>query len=138
MNAAMIERRALRAGAKVLTCDGAGEGDTPEAMLMRTMIDAFAQYERQILKVRTKAALAVKRAEGERISGRVPYGMQLASDSISLEPHTAEQAVIAEAKALHHAGLSTRTIATRLAEQNLLSRAGTMFAPSAISAMVGA
>ena len=64
MNAAMIERLALRAGAKVLTCDGAGEGDSPEAMLMRTMIDAFAQYERQIIKARTKAALAVKRDEG--------------------------------------------------------------------------
>jgi DNA invertase Pin-like site-specific DNA recombinase len=137
MNAAMIERLALRAGAKVLTCDGAGEGDSPEAMLMRTMIDAFAQYERQIIKARTKAALAVKRTKGEKLGGRVPYGSQLAEGGIALEPHAAEQAVIAVAKDLHQAGLSTRTIAARLAEQGMLSRAGTVFAPSAISAMVG-
>ena len=138
MNAAMIERLALRAGAKVLTCDGAGEGDSPEAMLMRTMIDAFAQYERQIIKARTKAALAVKRAKGEKLGGRVPYGSQLASDGTTLEPHASEQAVIAVARDLHHSGLSTRAIAARLAEQGLLSRAGTVFTPSAISAMVGA
>jgi DNA invertase Pin-like site-specific DNA recombinase len=137
MNAAMIERLAERVGAKVLTCDGCGEGDSPEAMLMRSMIDAFAQYERLLIKARTKAALAVKRAKGEKLGGRVPYGLQLASDGTTLEPHAAEQAVIALARTLHQAGLSTRAIATRLAEQGMLSRAGTVFAPSAISAMVG-
>src|SRR5262245_39686057 len=78
MNAALIERLAERAGARVLTCDGAGEGDSPEAMLMRTMIDAFAQYERQIITARTKAALAVKRTKGEKLGGDVPYGYALA------------------------------------------------------------
>jgi DNA invertase Pin-like site-specific DNA recombinase len=138
MNAAMIERLALRAGAKVLTCDGAGEGDSPEAMLMRTMIDAFAQYERLLIKARTKAALAVKREKGEKLGGRAPYGSQLAADGISLAPLAAEQAVIAVAKDLHRSGLSTRAIATRLAAQGLMSRMGTVFAPSAISAMVAA
>jgi hypothetical protein len=45
--------------------------------------------------------------------------------------------VIAVARGLHTAGLSTRAIAARLAEQGMLSRMGTVFAPSAISAMVG-
>src|SRR5215813_9471053 len=92
MNAAMIERLAERVGAKVFTCDGAGEGDSPEAMLMRNIIDAFAQYERQIIKARTKAALAMKRTKGERLGGRIPYGYQLASDGTHLEEHIAEQA----------------------------------------------
>jgi DNA invertase Pin-like site-specific DNA recombinase len=136
MNAAMIERLAERAGARVLTCDGAGEGDTPEAMLMRTMIDAFAQYERQIIKARTKAALAVKREKGEKLGGRVPYGYQLAADGTTLAPHAAEQVVIAVAKALHATGLSSRAIAARLAARGLYSRVGTVFTPSAILAMV--
>ncbi len=43
MHAAMIERLVERASAHVRTCDGAGEGNSPEAQLMRHMIDAFAE-----------------------------------------------------------------------------------------------
>jgi site-specific DNA recombinase len=138
MNAAMIERLAERVGAKVLTCDGAGEGDSPEARLMRTMIDAFAEYERQIIAARTKAALGVKRAKGEKLGGRVPYGSQLAADGTTLEPHGAEQAVITLARELHAMGLSSRQVAARLAERGLYSRVGTVFTSSAILAMVAA
>jgi DNA invertase Pin-like site-specific DNA recombinase len=138
MNAAMIERLAERQGAKVLTCDGAGEGDSPEAQMLRGIIDVFAQYERAVIRSRTKTALAVKRGRDERISGRLPYGMCLAADGIHLEENTDEQAVIAIARALHTAGLSSRAIASRLAERGLYSRVGTMFTPSAILSMVAA
>lgn len=137
MNAAMIERLAERAGAKVLTCDGASEGDSPEAQLMRHMIDAFAEYERQIIKARTKVAMGHKRDKGERVSRHVPYGMHLGADGVHLETNASEQAVIAIALHLHQAGLSTRKIAARLADEGLYSRAGSVFTPSAILAMVG-
>jgi DNA invertase Pin-like site-specific DNA recombinase len=136
MNAAMIERLAERQGAKVLTCDGAGEGDSPEAQMLRGIIDVFAQYERAVIRARTKNALAVKRGRDERISGRLPYGMCLAADGVHLEENTDEQAVISIARDLHMAGLSSRVIASRLAERGLYSRVGTMFTPSAILAMV--
>jgi DNA invertase Pin-like site-specific DNA recombinase len=74
MNAAMIERLAERAGAQVLTCDGAGEGDSPEAKLMRTMIDAFVEYERAIIRARTKVAMGHKRNRDERIRAISPLG----------------------------------------------------------------
>lgn len=138
MNAAMIERLAERVGAKVLTCDGAGEGDSPEARLMRTMIDAFAEYERRIIAARTKAALAVKRTKGEKLGGRIPYGMQLASDGTHLEENAAEQAVIMLARELHSMGLSSRTIAARLAERGLYSRTHAVFTSTAVLSMVAA
>jgi site-specific DNA recombinase len=136
MHAAMIERLVERQGATALTCDGAGEGDSPEAQMLRGIMDVFAQYERAVIRARTKTALAVKRDKDERISGRLPYGMHLAADGVHLEANAAEQAVIRIARALHTAGLSTRAIAARLAEQGLYSRAGSVFAPSAILAMV--
>ena len=136
MAAAMIERLAERAGASVQTCDGVGEGETPEAKLMRGMIDLFAEYERHIIKARITVALGHKRSKGERISRHVPYGKQLAADGTHLEDHEAEQAIIARARDLHAAGLSSRAIATRLAERGLYSRVGTVFTPSAILAMV--
>jgi DNA invertase Pin-like site-specific DNA recombinase len=138
MAAAMIERLAERVGASVQTCDGVGEGSSPEAKLMRGMIDLFAEYERQVIKARIKTALGHKKAKQERVSGRVPYGKQLAVDGVHLEDNPAEQAVIVIARELHAEGLSSRSIAGCLAERGLYSRVGTSFAPSAILSMVAA
>ena len=63
---AMIERLAERVGASVQTCDGVGEGSSPEAKLMRGMIDLFAEYERQVIKARIRTALGHKKAKQER------------------------------------------------------------------------
>lgn len=62
--------------------------------------------------------------------------MQLSADGIHLEENAVEQAVIRIACELHQAGLSSRKIAARLAEQGMYSRVGSVFAPSAIIAMV--
>ncbi len=64
-------------------------------------------------------ALQYKKAQGEKLGGRVPYGMPLSTDGIHLEANAREQAVIAIARALHQAGLSSRKIAPRLAEQGM-------------------
>jgi DNA invertase Pin-like site-specific DNA recombinase len=76
--AAMVERLAERHGARVCTADGMAEGDSPEAPLMRRIVDAFAEYERLVIRTRTRAALALKRHRGERIGG-VPHGSMPAS-----------------------------------------------------------
>ena len=71
--AAMVERLVERAGARVCTADGMAAGDGPEPLLMRRIVDAFAEYERLTIQARTKAALAVKRSRRERISREPPY-----------------------------------------------------------------
>lgn len=38
------------------TADGAGNGEGPEAALMRTLLDTFAAYERALIRARTRAA----------------------------------------------------------------------------------
>ncbi len=53
--------------------DGTANGDSPADAFMRTMLDGAAAYERALIRARTKAALAAKRARGER-AGAVPYG----------------------------------------------------------------
>ena len=74
--------------------------------------------------------------KGERISRHVPYGSRLAADGITLEPEPAEQAGMAIARDRHAAGLSSRQVVARLAEQGLYSRAGTVFTSTAILSMV--
>jgi site-specific DNA recombinase len=111
--AAMTERLVERAGARVLAADGTGNGEGIDASLMRGVVDLFAQHERNVIKARTKAALAVKRGRGERI-GKIPFGYRLASDGLHLEPDDPEQVVLAHVLALRADGLTIRAIAQRL------------------------
>ena len=51
--AATVERVAAKAGATVATADGMSAEDSPEGALLRTMVDAFAAYERAVIAART-------------------------------------------------------------------------------------
>src|SRR5204862_6543407 len=73
LTAALVERLCEREAAGIQAADGAGNGEGPEAQLLRGIVDLFAQYERAVIRARTKAALAVKKARGERTGG-VPLG----------------------------------------------------------------
>jgi DNA invertase Pin-like site-specific DNA recombinase len=89
--------------------------DTSTAMgrFFLTVMAGAAELERNLIGERTKEAMAYKRTKGERISRHIPYGSQLAADGATLEPEPAEQAVIAHAKALHAAELSSRKVAAK-------------------------
>jgi len=123
MKAAMVEQLTARVGAVVSSAAGEGEGTDPAAGLMRKMIDAFAEYERALIGARTKAAMAVKKAKGERV-GAIPYGYQLAADGKTLEAHEGERAVIATIRALRDEGLSLAAIAGELEARGLTPREG--------------
>ena len=105
---------------------GEGNGEGPEAQLMRTILDAFAQYEKALIALRTKAGLARKREKGERM-GMVPYGWQLDADGVHLIDHAPEQAVIVTVRALRTSGLSYRAIADELNRRGMVNRAGGRF-----------
>ncbi len=126
---AMIERLAERANATIVSADGAGNGVGPEAMLMRSIIDAFSQYERALIRSRTKSALAVKRGRGERISGRPPLGYAFDADA-RLVPVATEQKVVERVRGLHASGLSMNEIARRLNDERVPSRGERWYASS--------
>jgi site-specific DNA recombinase len=126
LTAALCEKIAQKAGASICTVTGEGNGVGPEAQLMRTILDAFAQYEKAPIALRTKAGLARKREKGERI-GMVPYGWQLAADGVHLIDHVPEQAVIVTVRALRASGFSYRAIADELNHRDLVNRAGGRF-----------
>lgn len=121
MTAAIVERMAERVGARILTADGTGNGDGPEAMLMRSIVDAFAQYERALIRARTKAALGVKRSRGERV-GEVPIGFRVDVDGRRLEHDADEQRALARVAELRAAGVSLRGIASALNAEGVRAR----------------
>jgi len=119
MKAAMVEARAEALGARIASTTGEGEGTDPSAKLMRQIVDAFAEYERALIGARTKAALAAKKAKGERIGG-LSYGF----DDVDgrLVPNEAEQRVIRLAKELSGEGLSLRGICARFKAEGVVFR----------------
>lgn len=125
---AMIERDVTKLGARVVSAAGEGNGSTPADQFMRTVIDGAAQYERALIRARTKAALAAKKAKGEKTGGDSPYGHRLAADGVHLEQDEAEQVIIARALALSASGATIRGIADALNAEGHLNRAGKAFA----------
>ena len=117
LTAALVEQLCERAGARIVSADGTGNGDTPEAALLRSMINAFAAYERALIRSRTRAALAVKKARGERVGG-IPYGYRIGGEGRRIEDK-GEQVVIARARALRAEGLSLRAIGRALREERV-------------------
>ena len=119
---AMIERLATRKGATVASADGTGNGTGPEAEMMRGILAVFAQYERQIIRGRTRAALQAKRARGER-AGTVPYGCTADAAGV-LSPNAGEVAVQARVRAMRAAGVPLRAIVSALASAEIVGRTG--------------
>ena len=61
---ASLLERSTREGWRVAVLDVAVDTSTPAGELTATMVAAAAQYERRLIGERTRAALAVKRAQG--------------------------------------------------------------------------
>ncbi len=130
--AAGVEREAARAGARLVSASGEGNGDSPADQFMRTVVDGAAQYERGLIRARTKAALAAKRARGE-VVGQVPYGFVREGDR--LVPVPAEQATIARARELAE-GRTLRALAALLTSEGHVSRSGRPFAAVQVARML--
>jgi len=122
---ALIERFVTKRGARVISAAGEGtDSDDPAGVLMRRLIDSFAEYERLIIAARTRAALAAKRRRRERVSGAIPYGYALGRDGRALEPVTEEQRTLQTVRELRHRGRSFQAIADALNDQGSFTRAG--------------
>jgi hypothetical protein len=103
--------------------DGRRQRRFARRRILRTVIDGAAQYERGIIRARTRAALDAKRARDERV-GSVPSGFALGDDGVRLVSARREQATIARAHALRVAGLSLRAGADKLVGRPLQGKLG--------------
>lgn len=82
-DAGLIERAARAANAQTFSVDGAGNGDSPTDEFTRAILNAVGQLERKMIAARTKAALAAKKARGERL-GRTPFAELVPAETIDL------------------------------------------------------
>lgn len=121
---AMIERAVERKKARLISASGDVRDDNdPSSILMRRMVDAFAEYERLIIGARTKAALQVKKRNGERI-GYIPFGYKLSIDNVHLEPDEREQEILKQIHSSREECSSLRDIADDLNARQQYNRKG--------------
>lgn len=118
----MIERAVAKRGAEIVSADGVGNGSDPSSQFMKAIIDAAAAYERNLVRSRTKAALAAKRAKGERV-GQIPFGWTADADG-RLVPVVEEQTVLVRIHECRRSGLSLRAIAAILNDEKITTRQG--------------
>ncbi len=122
---AMIERLVTKRGGRIMSAAGEGtDSDDPAGVLMRRLIDSFAEYERLIIAARTRAALAAKRRRGERTSRFAPYGYQVADDGRRLEIQRDEQGILCMIQTWRGDGRPMRRIAADLNEIGIRTRSG--------------
>jgi DNA invertase Pin-like site-specific DNA recombinase len=134
MLAGWVDLAVARARARLVSAAGEGtDSDDPMSRVMRVIVDAFAQYERDMIRARTKGALKVKRSRGEKTGGAVPFGYRIVSTEIymrgdkvrkrhKLGPDAGEQEAIRTMRALREQGLGYRAIAAELARQGIRGR----------------
>lgn len=135
MLAGWIDKEAKRGGWRVLSAAGEGtENDDPTSMLMRRIIDAFAEYEKLLIGFRTKLALKAKRARGEKTGGHTPYGFAL-TDGLLVEAAT-EQAAIARIRADYHATRNYSKVARGLNGDGVATRTGAKWSAKTVRDIV--
>lgn len=133
---ATIEAACSRKGCRVISAAGEGtDGDEPSDVLMRRIVDAFAEYERLLIKARTRGALDAKRRRGERI-GTVPYGYDVAPDHKTLVPNEQQLRVIAWMRGRRLEGRSFREIAHELNERWVRPKRGARWRHSTIAGIL--
>ena len=89
---------------------------------------------RETIREHTRMALGVRRRQGERISGKIPYGYRL--EAGQLFPVEEEQAAIRLMMKLRADGLSLRAIAARLKAEGIKRQNGSTDWPSNVVLMI--
>lgn len=109
MVAGFVEMKVRQVGARIVSAAGEGTGDdSPAGRFMGQIINAFAEYERQIVASRTRAALRAKRVRGERV-GTVRWGFRVTPDGVLVSDDEVRIA------AFRDDGVNIRNIVRRLA-----------------------
>jgi DNA invertase Pin-like site-specific DNA recombinase len=92
--------------------------------LVLNVMTSVAQWEREAIGERTRDALHLKHAKGERV-GTVRFGARVAADGVHLEADPGEQQILTRMRTLRAAGVTLRGIAAALNRDGCTTRRGT-------------
>ena len=126
--ASWIEMKVKSRKATMISATEEGSnGDTPTAKLMRHVVQAFSEFERDMIAARTKAAMSVLKSQGRRV-GTIPYGYKLGENNTLVEDWY-EQSMIKGVKEANQKGCTLSFICNQLNMQGSTTRSGSPWRP---------
>jgi DNA invertase Pin-like site-specific DNA recombinase len=120
-----ISDRLAKAGAELVSLSEKIDTTSASGKMVFRMLAVLAEFERDQVSERTRAAMAHMRKERKRISRYAPFGWNLDSAGVALVPNAAEQEHVARMRTLRASGLSYRDVARSLDVAGIPTKTGT-------------
>jgi site-specific DNA recombinase len=120
-----ISEKISRAGADLVSLSERIDTCSASGKMVFQMLAVLAEFERNQISERTKAAMAHMRQQG-RFLGQVPFGFDLATDGETLIVNAAEQRAIRLMQEWRKDGRSLRAIAKKLGESGICTKSGNL------------
>ncbi len=90
---------------------------------MLVVLAGAAEMGRNLTQERTRSAMAIKRANGQRV-GTVPYGFDVTANGTTLVPNDSEQDVMRDTPTVRASGMTLEAIADALTERGEPTKTG--------------
>lgn len=119
----MIAERLDKAGADLVSLTERIDTSSAAGKMVFRMLAVLAEFERDLISERTKAAFSFKRSKGQRI-GEIPFGFTLATNGVDVSSDPTEQATLADLRAMRAAGVSWQHIADELNARGIPTKKG--------------
>lgn len=124
-----------RAGCELVSLSEKIDTSSAGGRMVFRMMSVLAEFEREQLAERTRAAMQHMKAEG-KVVGSIPHGFERDGDMLVL--NVAEQRVIELVQQLRDKGMSLRAISDELAARGAFNRQGRPFNPKSVRSMLAA
>lgn len=122
-------------GVRYVSCtEGILSAGSVDDIFMGFIRNGLNQRERQLISLRVKTALALKKSKGERLGCQLPYGWRVSSGNVIKVDH--EQALVDRVRKLRKKGLSTYKIADKINSEGFRTRKSTPFSRTQICRML--
>jgi len=119
-----ISDRLAKSGAELVSLSERIDTTSASGKMVFRLLAVLAEFERDQISERTRAAMAHLRKSQRRISRFAPYGWNFDADGEALVPNLNEQIVVARMTDLRAEGLTFQAIADRLTEEAVPTKHG--------------
>ena len=131
-----ISERLGKNGADLVSLSERIDTTTAAGKMVFRMLAVLAEFERDQVAERTKGALTHLRNQDKRISGKIPYGYDLALDGETLVANAKEQIGLQLIQRLRDKGLGRRRIAAQLMRSGIPTKSGSSWSPQAVASIL--
>ena len=122
---AYLQIQVEKRGAKIISAsEETLNGDDATSKLLKTIIQAFGEFERQQIRSRIKSTMALKISRNERVSRWPKYGTTFTSDGQHVVVNEEEQKVLGLIKTLKDEGLGITKVKKELEKRQIKTAHG--------------